>query len=283
MDLIEKLVKKGYEEQAKVLERYSINSIRLKSEAGDEDDFELGESKIGGCPHLPSDFVWPEFKNNPLAFLAQLDLANVTRYDFSKRLPESGMLYFFHEGGMDVWGSDPKDRDGFRVIHYDGDLSKLNPTPPPDSNGEYQRLTFKPCKLTFENAKSYPDDEYLEMSGQAPFGDNEDFNEGFYEIVEEYRDGTSPRHKLFGYPDLIQNEIFLEAQLVSNRLDWDDEDPRAEDLEKGVSDWMLLFQLDTDEDAEMMWGDCGRLYFVIKKDDLKRRNFDATWAFLQCY
>jgi uncharacterized protein YwqG len=282
MDLIEKLVKKGYEEQATVLERCAIDSIRLKSEAGDEGDFELGESKIGGCPHLPPDFVWPKFENNPLAFLAQLNLADVARYDFSKQLPESGMLYFFHEGGIDVWGFDPKDRDGFRVIHYDGDISKLKITPLPNLKSKHEYLAFKPCRLTFENAKSYPYGEYLEMLNPTPSGDNKSFfDEGFDDIVEEYSNETSPHHMLFGYPNLIQNEIFLEAQFASNGFDYDD--PRAEDLKKGVSDWTLLFQIDTDENAEMMWGDCGMIYFVIKKDDLKRRNFDAVWAFPQCY
>ncbi|MDR2137034.1 MAG: DUF1963 domain-containing protein [Synergistaceae bacterium] len=288
MDLIERLVKEGYEEQAEILERYAADSIRLKTEAGGEGDFELGESKIGGCPHLPPDFTWPKFENNPLSFLAQLNLADVARYDSSKRLPESGMLYFFHEGGMDVWGFDPNDRDGFRVIHYDGDLSKLKVTPLPNLKSKHEYLTFKPCKLTFENAKSYPDNEYLEMLSQIPAGSNKSFfNEGFDEIVAEYKDAIAPHHKLFGYPDLIQNEIFLEAQLVSNELYCGNEtgyrDPRAEDLKEGAGDWMLLFQIDTDGNAEMMWGDCGMLYFVIKKDDLTRRNFDAAWAIVQCF
>lgn len=47
---------------------------------------------------------------------------------------------------------------------------------------------------------------------------------------------------------------------------------------------MLLFQLGTieTEDAEFMFGDCGQLYFWIKRQDLKNLNFDNIWLVMQC-
>jgi uncharacterized protein YwqG len=53
-------------------------------------------------------------------------------------------------------------------------------------------------------------------------------------------------------------------------------------LENGRSDWLLLFQLDSDDAAKMMWGDAGRLYFWITKQDLARRDFSNVWMILQC-
>jgi uncharacterized protein YwqG len=32
----------------------------------------------------------------------------------------------------------------------------------------------------------------------------------------------------------------------------------------------------------MMWGDAGKLYFWITKDDFINRNFENTWMILQC-
>lgn len=32
-----------------------------------------------------------------------------------------------------------------------------------------------------------------------------------------------------------------------------------------------------------MWGDCGRVYFWIQQDDLKKRKFGNVWLILQCY
>ena len=64
-----------------------------------------------------------------------------------------------------------------------------------------------------------------------------------------------------------------------------------EELERktltSLEEWRLLFQLDTVESAEdnfeLMFGDCGRLYFCIRKEDLLARRFDQIWLILQCY
>jgi len=42
-------------------------------------------------------------------------------------------------------------------------------------------------------------------------------------------------------------------------------------------------QIDSDDNASMMWGDVGRLYFWILRDELQNKNFDASWMVLQCY
>jgi uncharacterized protein YwqG len=77
--------------------------------------------------------------------------------------------------------------------------------------------------------------------------------------------GDKPAHHLFGYPSPAQgNDMDLECQLVSHGLYCGDtsgyQDSRAKELEAGRHDWILLLQLDTDDDAGMMWGDCGMLY-----------------------
>jgi len=47
---------------------------------------------------------------------------------------------------------------------------------------------------------------------------------------------------------------------------------------------VLLCQISSfDEDgAELMFGDCGLIYFSIKKEDLEKKNFDNIWLVLQC-
>jgi uncharacterized protein YwqG len=40
--------------------------------------------------------------------------------------------------------------------------------------------------------------------------------------------------------------------------------------------------LDTDDDAGMMWGDGGMLYFWIRREDLEKSRFDRCWMILQC-
>ncbi len=75
--------------------------------------------------------------------------------------------------------------------------------------------------------------------------------------------------------------------LVTNGLYCGDqtgyEDPRARELEGGADEWMLLLQLDSDDGADLMWGDGGMLYFWIRKEDLRQHRFDKVWMTLQCH
>ena len=67
---------------------------------GDEQETDgelpVGCSKVGGCPDLPTDLAWPtEHDGQPLAFIAQLDLAEVAPADLGDQLPKAGMLWVF--------------------------------------------------------------------------------------------------------------------------------------------------------------------------------------------
>ena len=62
--------------------------------------------------------------------------------------------------------------------------------------------------------------------------------------------------------------------------------PEAEkaEIKEKASEWRLLFQMGTVStgDYELMFGDCGHIYFWIKKSDLVNRNFEHAWLILQC-
>ena len=50
-----------------------------------------------------------------------------------------------------------------------------------------------------------------------------------------------------------------------------------------ASEWILLFQVDiiSNSEFELMIGDSGRLYYYIRKDDLKNKRFDKCWFMTQ--
>ena len=56
------------------------------------------------------------------------------------------------------------------------------------------------------------------------------------------------------------------------------------ELLKASEEWTLLFQLDTvrKNGFELMFGDDGRIFYYIRKDDLKNKNFENIWLILQC-
>lgn len=71
-------------------------TIRLYLKPTSEDLLPKGTSKMGGRPDLPAEIAWPTTKDGAsLSFIAQLNLAELKPYDFTKLFPPSGMLYFF--------------------------------------------------------------------------------------------------------------------------------------------------------------------------------------------
>ncbi len=53
-----------------------------------------------------------------------------------------------------------------------------------------------------------------------------------------------------------------------------------EEADAQLSEWVLLFQMDSDDDLGTMWSDAGFAYFMIRKTDLAARNFDRVFASL---
>ncbi len=101
-----------------------------------------------------------------------------------------------------------------------------------------------------------------------------------------------PIHRLLGKPEIIQNPMEKECQMVTNGIPWGTTewftDPEMRKrgealLESAPDEWRLLLQVDSDFDADMMWGDIGRLYFWIRDEDLKKRDFSRCWMILQNY
>jgi uncharacterized protein YwqG len=97
------------------------------------------------------------------------------------------------------------------------------------------------------------------------------------------REGT-PRHRMFGHPDQIQNEMRTECELVTNGIYTGDGSfvthPRRAKLDKNGPLWRLLLQVDSDDAVGTMWGDVGRIYFWIREDALSARAFDRAWLIL---
>jgi uncharacterized protein YwqG len=109
-------------------------------------------------------------------------------------------------------------------------------------------------------------------------------NDSYIDRPQAGRKGE-PIHRLFGYPEQVQvHDMPLECECASHGLRIGDlsGNQRAA-LEKGASDWRLLFQIDSDEGKlGTAWGDAGRVYFWIREQDLQRRDFSKVWLIMQC-
>jgi len=257
-----------------------IDSLKLPTIALARTDEQVF-SQIGGLPSLPQNVPWPEWKGAPLAFLCQLDLSEIPEICERNGLPALGILYFFYCQEQETWGFDPIDKGSWRVVYTNSPREKCTEHPAPD--GLDPDFVYKKKSIVFRPIETYPDcqdDRIDSLNLSDRQGDQ------YVEVSTAVFEGE-PAHHLFGYPAPIQgNDMDLECQLVSNGVYCGDasgyNSPQRKALEAHKSDWVLLFQLDTDDESEMMWGDSGMLYFWIKKDDLKEARFENCWMILQC-
>jgi uncharacterized protein YwqG len=51
----------------------------------------------------------------------------------------------------------------------------------------------------------------------------------------------------------------LRRGLVGEPFDWNDPS-----VASAAADWQLLLQVASDDDADMMWGDVGQLYYLVQ-------------------
>lgn len=245
--------------------------------AADGENLSPAASKIGGKPALPAGFVWPgyegknwldEVARRPMSFLTQINLADVAALDGENLLPHEGMLTFFYELDSQEWGYDPAHAGCARVCYFP-DASALTERELPADLEEEFRIDEQSLSFSAEN--SLPGCE----EAQRILGEDIDWDsltaareEAGIPEATALNELLGP-HRLLGYPNTIQSDLFPQcAQMAGGE----------------ASDWLLLLQLGTlsADGEELMWGDCGKIYFCIRRQDLLERNFDNIWLILQC-
>ena len=219
----------------------------------------VGGSKYGGCPDVPVGFQWPMDANNrPLSLLLQIKCSDLTSYDKEKVLPTTGHLYFFYE----LSDQDLKDaNDNVRVVYNDVHDSELQRLPYPENLEDEYRLKEMP--LTFSSRKSYPTfDDFVCLSSEH----------SDMQAIEEYDmalERLQPEREhdaigtMLGYADIIQNNVM-------------------ENLDENVL-LLQMFSIESEDVDELMFGDCGNLYFYMSRKDLQGKHFNRTVFDWQCY
>jgi len=234
-------------------------------------------SRLGGPPDLPTSVAWPRRDDAPLSFVAQVNLADVAPYDAEGLLPRDGLLSFFYDAVKQAaWGFDPADRGSATVMYIPATAPVQRREPPTDlSNaGVFQVVGLRPrAEVTVPPWESY-DVESVGMTQDEVFA--------YADLLPDEDDVS---HRLLGHPDPVQGDMQVKCQLVTHGLYCGDAsgylDPRAKELLAGAAEWRLLLQVDSQREAEMMWGDGGRIYYWIKHSDLVARDWESSWLMLQ--
>jgi len=225
----------------------------------------MTNTKLGGKPYVKdASFQWPCIDNEPLAFIAQLDLAELAAILSIDWLPTTGILLFFYDVETMPSGLEVNDNELWKVIYFE--QSNTEAEFPTNLIEEFQFESIYLEAIKIKQLPSQQRDEVIALNLSTS-------QQAAYDELCDREIGDQPAHQVSGFPDCIQDDnMELECQQLNSQNEKFD-----------INDWRLLLQLDTDENAEMIWGDCGTLYFWIREQDAKNYAFDKVRLILQCY
>jgi uncharacterized protein YwqG len=248
-----------------------LPAIRLVPQAAD--DLPLGASRIGGCPDLPARMIWPRLSeaagedasawepdiNSRLQFVLQVNLAETAPFDVADVLPKTGLLSFFFYWDRGEWDSE----EAF-IVHTKN-VDRLTRKKWPRDLPEGQR--YRPLRLVPQLEWTMPS---IADAGLGPDIFNPDrplsfAHYDFWEAAEEWvaqvqglqpaNSGDGVAHRLLGHPKLIQTPGLADGTRLLLQADSDPPRHRCPDFPR----------------TGMMWGDCGRLYYLVSDEELQDR------------
>lgn len=236
--LLELFAEAGLAKHAEALIR---PSVRLHATRVEESTVPGGATKLGGRPDLPADVEWPREQNEPLTFLAQLDLGELAPLLPKGALPSSGLLSFFV-------GEDPDGAAGYletaRVLHTRKGARLVRRDAPEDYFGRiYQACIVKPVPMLKIPSPSNPN-LTKRLKGRAS---------------DAYADRVAVE------PEDVEFQV-----LGFRDHGWDAENPASA---------QLLFQCPSNDQAEMSFGDVETLCFYVGAKDLAKGDFSKVWPY----
>lgn len=237
----------------------------------------------------------------PLPFIAQVLLSDARPFDDEGLLPKKGILYFFYNPirypsdtgkrvgtvdnmtgiKYDLYGGDSPGK--WRVVHYDGDLSRLKRRPFPAAIPAKTR--YKCSAITFRKEIVLPCVETAHIGGQGS-------KEGRVVLTKkEWLRYTSLRYKLrannfiqqmLGYADQYGCSVSHYSysrwrSTVFPKL------PKFDGLTKAqkqgeLEKIRLLLQLDAIDGDGEWFGRNSQLFFFMMEKDLMNLRFDRVWT-----
>jgi len=243
------------------LDGTEIPSVHLHIKEGETGPY---DSKIAGDPYFPKADEYPvDGEGHPMKLLAQINFGQLPKLE---DYPESGLLQIFISVHDDLYGMNidqKQDQKDFRIRFIEEPflpkeelISDFSFVKIPDD--VYFPVTKEGAvlaELTSEtiSAGDYRFEKVFGKESWDLFESMTDDGEEADALMDEFYETQSGfGHKIGGYPGFTQ------------------EDPRQYENQDHA---LLLLQIDSDDEVDMMWGDCGIANFFIKKEDLKKKQF----------
>ncbi|MGL4581740.1 MAG: DUF1963 domain-containing protein, partial [Flavobacterium sp.] len=184
----------------------------------------------------------------------------------------------------------------FKVFYYEGEISELETKELPETISYSDDFYITSAKMNYRKVWSLPCAESDLVEYELLLECNGDY----YQMMSTYYRnsvGLSGQfnNKLLGHADFVNPEevlfidvshgMELECELARNGLTYEEfkslDSTRKDIFKSNAKKWVLLFQIDSDRTCYMEWGDNGKLFFWIREEDLKNKNFDKVNCILQ--
>lgn len=180
-----------------------------------------------------------------LTFLAQFRLSDFAGFESVEALPKEGVLSFFYDLDEQPWG-DADERHLWRILYTEATtLERIRV-------GE----ALKERAITFEEGYGQNNHDLFDLMSEDEYA-------AFEELFDE-----DEAHAIGGHPDEVQHDVFEEIEETHGER---------------FSDPFLLFQMDSSEELDIMFGDAGILYFLIPTEALRAKRFEEAEIIMQCY
>lgn len=272
---------------------YVKETIAIKKEKLDV--IPIGQSKIGGYPDVKEGFKFPSNDSGYLTFIMQVNLEEVVIFDKNQTLPQKGMLYFFFDTIEQPLFDDENYEKGWSVIYEeDTIIEELQRTEYPEDEDS---VILNESAIRFISNITIPNPyEDISFNEHLDIEDREILDKIFSvhlllprlahtDIIsvilqDPFTVYKKPFHHLLGNAKSIQSDTLAECVdiyykhrgcLLSN-----------DELLEKTKGWTLLLQFDGENDDELDYEVWGKLYFYIKEEDLKNKQFHKTYLTWQC-
>ncbi len=282
-------------------------SLRLVLDPVDEDDpadRELGRSRFGGDPDLPASQPWPQVEGEPMVFVAQFDLAELSGFAevaelqrpgrAAPELPREGLLSCFY---APIPPTSQVLEHPVAVLHLRelGELER-RPAPEPRDRLRPYRIDFEPeqqlpmLESSFHYEALRPSAEvvaFYESLARGQAGPQPIDYDALAVLVTTHSrcDFERPTHRLLGHPSSIQGDPYLDVEVSRRGWEgWREGSDEAMALRRRALGWRLLLQVDAYQDDELLLNqDGGFFYFWIPADALANHDWTRAQGCLQCH
>ncbi len=254
-------------------------------------------SFLGGKPFAASNIAWPNRDGKLLGFVAQFDLGEINQDNSINWLPDSGRLLFFCELYECVHelsdGFDHHNQSGWAVLYEDGHEALHEIVQPIDLQNDQIITSIKYLKAfpgtSYPSACSLFQSIYNSLPNRRRVlfetaGLTEEEDEDYEDFVKESY-GEEPLHQVGGFPIPMQHDDMEDRcqGAIHGIHDQVTYSQQSVELRQGADDWRLLFQFDSDQDVGVSWADRGMIYFWIREDEAKKRDFSNCWVIVEPY